>query len=83
MPSWDLLLTDLCVATLCPELPGYGEVEDAAIAIRGDRIDWIGPRRDLPAGRASATPASAREISRPAARRSPLTACASRSSEGT
>ncbi len=55
MPSWDLLLTDLRVATLGPDLPGYGEIEDAAIAIRGDRIDWIGPRRDLPAGQAGAT----------------------------
>jgi len=55
MPSWDLLLTDLCVATLCRDLPGYGEIEDAAIAIRGDRIDWIGHRRDLPAGQAAAT----------------------------
>ena len=55
MPSWDLLLTDLCVATLDPGLPGYGEIEDAAIAIRGERIDWVGPRRDLPAGQSTAT----------------------------
>jgi imidazolonepropionase len=26
----------------------YGLVEDAAIAVEGDRIAWVGPRRDLP-----------------------------------
>ncbi len=28
--------------------PGYGEIEDGAIAVRGGRIAWVGARRDLP-----------------------------------
>jgi imidazolonepropionase len=38
-------------ATMEPDAPlPYGLVEDAAIAVEGDRIAWIGPRRELPAG---------------------------------
>jgi imidazolonepropionase len=38
-------------ATMQPDAPlPYGLVEDAAIAVEGDRIAWIGPRRELPAG---------------------------------
>jgi imidazolonepropionase len=29
--------------------PGYGEIEDGAIAVRGGRIAWVGARADLPA----------------------------------
>ena len=43
--SWDLLLTDCRAATMAE---GYGAIEDAAIAIEGDRIAWIGKRADLP-----------------------------------
>src|SRR5919109_1126688 len=43
--SWDLLLTDCRAATMAE---GYGAIEDAAIAIAGDRIAWIGKRSDLP-----------------------------------
>ena len=28
--------------------PGYGEIEDGAIAVRGGRIAWVGARADLP-----------------------------------
>ena len=37
-------------ATMQPDAPEpYGLVEDAAIAVEGDRIAWIGPQRELPA----------------------------------
>ena len=45
--SWDLLLTDCRAATMA-DATGYGAIEDAAVAIEGDRIAWIGKRGDLP-----------------------------------
>jgi imidazolonepropionase len=37
------------VATMQAEaVAPYGLVEDAAIAVEGDRIAWVGPRQDLP-----------------------------------
>jgi imidazolonepropionase len=45
--AWDLLLTDCHAATMV-ETQGYGGIEDAAIAIEGGRIAWIGKRADLP-----------------------------------
>lgn len=45
--AWDLLLTD-CRAAAMAEAEGYGAIEDAAIAVEGSRIAWIGPRADLP-----------------------------------
>jgi imidazolonepropionase len=45
--AWDLLLTDCRAATMA-EKQGYGAIDDAAIAIEGDRIAWIGKRADLP-----------------------------------
>lgn len=45
----DLLITNIHVATMDPSLPGaYGVVEDAAVAVTGNKIVWLGPRRDLP-----------------------------------
>lgn len=48
MPRWDQLFTDLRIATMRPDMPGYGEIEDGAIAVLDGRIDWIGPRAALP-----------------------------------
>lgn len=48
MPTPDLLLTDLNVATMVEGRSPYGVIEDAALAISGGRIDWIGPRAELP-----------------------------------
>ncbi|QIL91037.1 imidazolonepropionase [Microbulbifer sp. SH-1] len=45
----DLLITNVHAATMDPSLPGaYGAIEDAAVAVTGNRIVWIGPRRELP-----------------------------------
>jgi imidazolonepropionase len=49
---WDGLWTNLDVATMAE---GYGAVEDAAIAVAGDHIAWVGPRRELPANAARVT----------------------------
>ncbi|HEV8390208.1 MAG TPA: imidazolonepropionase, partial [Dongiaceae bacterium] len=45
--AFDLLLTDCRAATMALA-DGYGAIEDAAIAIEGERIAWIGERADLP-----------------------------------
>ena len=45
----DLLITNIHAATMDPSLPGaYGAIEDAAVAVTGNKIVWIGPRRELP-----------------------------------
>ncbi len=48
MTNWDLLLTDARIATMRRDLPGFGVVEDGAIAIAGGALAWLGPRVDLP-----------------------------------
>ncbi len=47
MTEHDRVLIDLTAATLEGAEP-YGLVEDAAIAIAGSKIAWVGPRADLP-----------------------------------
>jgi imidazolonepropionase len=41
----DLLLENCNVATMAGDAP-YGAIEDAAIGIGGDKIAWVGPRKD-------------------------------------
>ncbi len=48
MTNWDLLLTDARVATMRPDLPDYGVIEDAAIAINGGALAWLGAADGLP-----------------------------------
>ncbi|MEC4718468.1 imidazolonepropionase [Noviherbaspirillum sp. CPCC 100848] len=50
-PRWDALWTHVHLATLTlSEAQGYGEISDAAIAVRDGRIAWVGPRSALPSG---------------------------------
>lgn len=43
--EWDALWTNVHLATMAN---GYGEIRDGAIAVRGDRIAWLGKRSELP-----------------------------------
>lgn len=47
MAEHDRVLIDLTAATLDGAEP-YGMIENAAIAIAGSQIAWVGPRLDLP-----------------------------------
>ena len=49
MADWDLLLTDVRLATMRAGEADYGRIENAALAIRDGRIDWLGAAADLPA----------------------------------
>ena len=55
MADWDLLLSDAHIATMAANAPGYGEISDAALAMRDGRIAWIGSREELPEGEATRT----------------------------
>jgi imidazolonepropionase len=46
-PRWDHLLLDATLATFDGEQP-FGLIEGGALAIKDDRIAWVGPGRDLP-----------------------------------
>jgi imidazolonepropionase len=43
--EWDALWTNVHLATMAD---GYGEIRDAAIAVRDGRIAWLGKRSELP-----------------------------------
>jgi imidazolonepropionase len=53
--TWDVLLTDCRAATMAETGQPYGTIGDAAIAVAGGKIAWIGSRADLPAGDARET----------------------------
>jgi len=45
---WDRLWVGGHLATLDPELGGYGEIRNGALASRRGRITWVGPESELP-----------------------------------
>jgi imidazolonepropionase len=53
--TWDILLTDCRAATMADGDQAYGAIEDAAIALQGGGISWVGRRSDLPSGEAKET----------------------------
>jgi len=55
MDDWDLLLTDVRIATLAADSPEYGEISDGAIAIANGSIAWLGPDAERPAGKSRKT----------------------------
>jgi imidazolonepropionase len=49
--KWDAIWLNAQLATMDPALGGgYGEIPDAALAVAGGRIAWLGARAELPAG---------------------------------
>ncbi|MET0322315.1 MAG: imidazolonepropionase, partial [Duganella sp.] len=51
--AWDVLLTNVHLATMAAG-DGYGEIRDAAIAVKDGRIAWLGPQAALPPHTAAA-----------------------------
>ena len=49
MTGENALIVDLTAVTLQDTDVAYGAIPDAAIAVRGGVIDWVGPASDLPA----------------------------------
>jgi imidazolonepropionase len=49
---WDVLFTNVHLATMAD---GYGEIRDAAIAVKDGDIAWLGARADLPPGAQAVT----------------------------
>jgi len=41
--EWDQLWIGAHIATMSSNGAAYGELEDAAVAIKGERIAWLGP----------------------------------------
>jgi len=48
MPGWDLLLTDVHIATMRAGESDYGAIEHAALAIADGLVAWLGPLTELP-----------------------------------
>ncbi len=59
MQDWDLLLTDVHLATMSQGATPYGIVEDAAIAVRDGNIAWLGASAETPANASRETRALA------------------------
>ena len=55
MADWDLLLTDMRIATLRDTTEDYGVIEDGALAIADGKIAWLGPLSERPANDARET----------------------------
>ena len=55
MQDWDLLLTDVHLATMSQGATPYGIVEDGAVAVSDGNIAWLGPGAELPANESRET----------------------------
>lgn len=55
MADWDLLLTDVSIATMQRGAADYGTIEDGAIAVSDGSLVWVGRAADLPDKTATAT----------------------------
>ena len=55
MPDWDLLLTDVHIATMRSGEHGYGAIEHGAIAVSDGLVAWLGAEADLPQREAAQT----------------------------
>ncbi len=55
LDPWDLLLTDVRIATMRDGATPYGAIEDGALAIAGGLIAWTGLASALPRGEARET----------------------------
>lgn len=47
-PEWDVLIRNVHLACLQAGQTGYGELPNAALAIKGEHIAWLGCAADLP-----------------------------------
>lgn len=55
MADWDLLLTDVNIATMRHGEADYGAIADGALAIKDGKIAWLGAAAGCPAGTTAAT----------------------------
>jgi imidazolonepropionase len=53
MSDWDLLITDARIATMRPDQPDYGVIDDGAIAVKDGALAWLGAQSQLPDGEAA------------------------------
>ena len=48
MTEWDLLITDVDIATMANNGTPYGLIKNGSLAISEGLIVWLGPMKDLP-----------------------------------
>ena len=48
MKDYDLLITDINIASMAQDNLDYGIIKNGSIAIKGDRISWIGSSDEIP-----------------------------------
>ena len=48
MAEWDLVITDVDIATMTDNTEPYGLIKNGSIAISEGLIAWVGPTKDLP-----------------------------------
>ena len=48
MPDWDLLITDVHIATMADNGISYGLIKNGSLAISKGLISWLGPTKDIP-----------------------------------